>query len=330
MDADATMQRPVSERWPALPLEEWRETYATLHMLTQIVGKIRLARAPMVNHWWQVTLYVTTRGLTTSPIPYGGGSFQIDFDFLDHLLVLRTEAGERREIALASRPVAEYYREITGALQGLGIEAGIWPSPVEIEDPIPFPEDEAHSTYDPEHAQRCWRVLAQADRVLSEFRSGFVGKCSPVHFFWGSFDLAVTRFSGRRAPPHPGGVPHLADWVTREAYSRECSSAGFWPGGGAIPEPAFYAYAYPEPEGFKDYPIRPEQAYYSDEMREFILPYDAVRAADDPERMLLDFLRSTYAAAADLAHWDRKELEQDYPAPGEPIEPERAGRFPVK
>ncbi|HEV2150544.1 MAG TPA: DUF5996 family protein [Longimicrobiaceae bacterium] len=319
---------PAGESWPALPLEAWSETYATLHMWTQVVGKVRLARAPMVNHWWQVPLYVTVRGLTTSPIPDGGRTFQIDLDFLDHQLHLQTSDGQERRIALRSRPVAAFYREVMDALGALGVEVEIWTGPVEIEDPIPFDEDREHATYDPEHAQRFWRVLVAADRVMTEFRSRFVGKCSPVHFFWGSFDLAVTRFSGRRAPPHPGGIPNLADWVTREAYSRECSSCGFWPGSGPVKAPAFYAYAYPAPEGFAKHPVRPPQAFYSEEMQEFILLYEDVRQADDPERMLLDFFQSTYDATAELGRWDREELEEDYPAPGSHPGAGRAAAFP--
>lgn len=315
-----------AEAWPPLPLEEWRDTYATLHMWTQIVGKVRLARAPMINHWWQVPLYVSARGLMTSAIPNGDHAFQMDFDFIDHQLLIQTDRGDERRIALRSRPVSEFYREVMDALRALGSDVRIWPHPVEIEDPIPFEEDDQHATYDPEHAQRFWRVLAQAERVLTRFRSRFVGKCSPVHFFWGSFDLAVTRFSGRRAPPHPGGIPHLPDWVTREAYSRECSSCGFWPGGGAVKEPAFYSYAYPEPGGFEEFPVRPREAFYSQEMREFILPYEHVRQADQPERMLLEFLQSTYDAAAERGEWNRGELEDDDPGPGDP---RRAGSEPA-
>jgi hypothetical protein len=313
-DTDPT-HASIPESWPALPLDLWADTHATLHMWTQVVGKIRLARAPMLNHWWQTPLYVSTRGLTTSPMPDGRRTFQIDFDFLDHRLDLLTSTGERWRVALYSRSVADFYGEVMSALRALGIEVRIWTRPVEIEDPIPFEQDEQHATYEPEHANRFWRMLVQADRVLNEFRSGFVGKCSPVHFFWGSFDMAVTRFSGRRAPPHPGGIPSLADWVTREAYSRECSSCGFWPGSGPVKEAAFYAYAYPEPDGFKDYPVRPEQAFYSQEMSEFVLLYDDVRTAAEPERMLLDFCQSTYEAAAERGGWDRRDLEQDYPRP---------------
>ncbi|HET8655151.1 MAG TPA: DUF5996 family protein [Longimicrobiaceae bacterium] len=315
--------------WPALPLDAWRDSYATLHMMTQVVGKVRLERAPMVNHWWQVPLYLTARGLSTSAIPHGARSFQIDFDFIDHELRIEVDDGGHRSIALRSRPLSEFYRDTMDALADLGVPVTIWPRPVEVEDIIPFDRDRGHATYDPEPVHRCWQVLAQADRVMTVFRSGFVGKCSPVHFFWGSFDLAVTRFSGRRAPEHPGGVPNLADRVTREAYSRECSSCGFWPGSGAVQEPAFYSYAYPEPEGYRDHPILPGQARYDDEMREFILPYEAVRQASDPDRMLLDFFQSTYEAAAVAGEWNRGELEQDYPAPGRPVPPEPAPTFPV-
>ncbi|MGB7931094.1 MAG: DUF5996 family protein [Gammaproteobacteria bacterium] len=298
-----------NETWPPLPLEAWQDTCTTLHMWTQIVGKVRLARAPMLNHWWQVPLYLTTRGLTTSPIAYGDASFEISFDFLDHQLRVQTSGGAIRTLALAPRSVADFYREFMAVLHALGLEVKIRTLPVEVQDPIPFDEDVTHHTYVPEHAQRFWRVLTQADRVLQVFRGGFLGKSSPVHFFWGSFDLAVTRFSGRAAPPHPGGVPHLADWVTRLAYSHEVSSCGFWPGGGPVQEPVFYAYAYPEPKGFKHQSVRPASAYYSGELREFILPYEAVRQAGNPDSMLLEFAQSTYEAAADLGGWDRHALE---------------------
>ena len=314
--------------WPALPVAEWRDTYATLHMWTQVVGKVRLARAPMLNHWWQVPLYVTSRGLTTSAMPDGPRTFQIDFDFIDHSLRLETSSGDTRTLALTSRSVADFYRETMDALRALGIQVSIWTRPVEIENPIPFEQDHQHATYEPEQAHRFWRALAQAARVLEASRTGFVGKCSPVHFFWGSFDLAVTRFSGRRAPPHPGGIPNLADWVTRESYSRECSSCGWWPGSGAIEEPAFYAYAYPEPEGYATHPVLPPEAFYHPEMREFILRWDDVRRAAEPERMVLDFARSTYAAAAERGRWDRAELESDDPRPGHAAPPGDAPTFP--
>src|SRR3970040_1653195 len=269
--------------WPALTLGEWQDTCRTLPKWTQIVGKVRLARAPMLNHWWQVPLYVTARGLTTSPIPYGAVSFEISFDFLDHQLRIQTSDGAVRALALAPRSVADFYREFMAALRALGLEVKIWTMPVEVLDPIPFDQDQKHHSYVPEQAQRFWRVLKQADRVLLQFRCGFLGKCSPVHLFWGSFDRAVTRFSGRTAPPHPGGIPHMADWVTRLAYSHAASSCGFWPRGCPGPEPVFYAYAYPEPEGFRNYPVLPQAAYYSNDMREFLLPYEAVRRGAKPD-----------------------------------------------
>jgi hypothetical protein len=278
------------------------------------VGKVRLACAPMVNHWWQVPLYVTARGLSTSAMPHGKRTFQVDFDFLDHALRVAVSDGGQRSIDLRARPVAQFYAEVMDTLRALGVPVRIWPQPVEIAGAIRFDQDVQHTAYEPEHAHRWWRVLRQADRTLAEFRSGFVGKCSPVHFFWGSFDLAVTRFSGRRAPEHPGGAPNLGDWVMREAYSRECSSCGFWPGSGAVPEPAFYAYTYPEPAGYRDQLVRPGEAYYSDAMREHILPYEAVRRSPDPDRMLNEFFRSTYEAGADLGRWNRIELEHDVPA----------------
>ena len=302
--------RSVSADWPALPLEEWKETYATLHRWSQIVGKVRLARTPWINHSWHVTLYVTARGLTTSPIPWGTKSFQIEFDFIDHQLPIRTSDGDVRSVTLRPRSVADFYRDLMAQLRALDIEVAIYPRPNELEDAIPFAEDEAHSAYDPNAARRYWRVLVQAERVFTLFRARFLGKCSPVHLFWGSFDLAVTRFSGRPAPLHPGGVPHLPDWVAREAYSHEVSSAGFWPGGGAIPYPAFYSYAYPEPEGFPEAIVRPSGAAYSAALREFVVPYDVVRTADRPDEALLEFLESTYRAAADLGGWNRSALER--------------------
>jgi Family of unknown function (DUF5996) len=305
-----------AELWPALPYEAWKDTCATLHLWTQIVGKIRLARTPWVNHSWHVTLYVTTRGLTTSPIPYEGRAFQIDFDFIDHALVIQTSEGEERRLALEPRSVAEFHDQLLGALADLGIGVRVHGRPNEVADPIPFREDRQHAAYDPEYAERFWRVLLQADRVFKEFRTRFLGKVSPVHFFWGSFDHAVTRFSGRTAPPHPGGVPNLPDAVTREAYSHEVSSAGFWPGGGAIDYPAFYSYAYPVPAGFAAMPVRPEAAFFHEQLGEFILPYDAVRTARAPDTMLLEFLQTTYAAAADAAKWDRAALEYGPDGPG--------------
>jgi hypothetical protein len=300
-----------SDAWPALPLDEWKDTYATLHRWSQIVGKIRLTRMPWINHSWHVTLYVTACGLTTSIIPYGTKSFQIDFDFMDHQLLIRTSDGDVRTIALRPRSVADFYRELMEQLRRLGVEVAIYPRPNELEDATPFDDDHAHASYDRDAAQRCWRVLFQAERVFTAFRARFLGKCSPVHFFWGAFDLAVTRFSGRAAPPHAGGVPHLPDWVVREAYSHEVSSAGFWPGGGAISYPAFYSYAYPEPAGFREAPVRPSGATYSSELREFLLPYDEVRKAGSADEVLLEFLESTYQAAADLGRWDRKALERE-------------------
>jgi hypothetical protein len=292
-----------------LPLAAWQDTYATLHLWTQVIGKIRLALAPKLNHWWQSTLYVTPRGLTTASIPCGTRNFQISFDFLDHQLQIDTSDGIAKRIALSPRSVADFYQMVLTTLSNIGIEVRIWTMPQEVSEPIPFDQDYQHAAYDPEYAQRFWRILVQVDRVMTLFRSQFIGKSSPVHFFWGSFDLAVTRFSGRRAPEHPGGVPNMADWVTREAYSHEVSSCGFWPGGGSIVEPVFYAYAYPMPEGFRDYPIQPTEAFYSSEMQEFILPYEAVRQTDDPDAMLLAFFQSTYEAAANLGHWDRVALE---------------------
>jgi hypothetical protein len=313
VEASAVRSAETVETWPALPLEEWEDTRATLHMWTQIVGKVRLARAPMINHWWQVPLYVTPRGLTTSAIPDGSGAFSIDFDFIDHRLLLKTNAGEQREVALYSRSVADFYGEVMAQLRSLGSDVKIWTHPVEIEDAIPFEHDEQHATYDPAQANRFWAALVQSERVLTRFRSGFTGKCSPVHFFWGSFDMAVTRFSGRGAPPHPGGIPNVADWVTRESYNRECSSCGFWPGTAAAGEAIFYAYAYPEPPGFGAWPLRPDAATYNGTLREFVLPYQAVRTAPDPDAMLLEFCQSSYDAAADLGGWNRAELERHRP-----------------
>ncbi|HSC35242.1 MAG TPA: DUF5996 family protein [Thermodesulfobacteriota bacterium] len=299
------------EAWPGLSLEEWKDTYGTLHMWTQVIGKIRFAQTPWVNHSWHVTLYVTSRGLTTSPIPYGEKTFEIDFDFIEHRLVIETSGGDVRSIELRSRSVADFYAEVMSTLRGLGIDIRIHTLPNEVRDPIPFEKDVEHKSYDPEYANRFWRILVQTDRVFKEFRARFIGKCSPVHFFWGSFDMAVTRFSGRTAPPHPGGVPHLPDVVAREAYSHEVSSCGFWPGGGPVPYPVFYSYAYPAPNGFKDAPVKPSGAFYSGDLGEFLLPYDEVRNAEKPDAVLLDFLQSTYEAAANLAKWDRPALERD-------------------
>jgi len=298
------------EAWPQLDLESWRDTYATLHMWTQIVGKIRLAQSPWINHSWHVTLYVTSRGLTTSPIPYHDLAFEIEFDFLRHQLAIQTSDGRVGSFPLEPQSVATFYRRLMDEMEKLGIDVRIHKKPNEIPDPIPFDQDESHRAYDPDYANRFWRVLVQSDRILKEFRARFIGKSSPVHLFWGAPDLAVTRFSGRRAPEHPGGIPNLPDWVTREAYSHEVSSCGFWPGGGAIPYPAFYSYAYPEPVGFPQAKVQPAGASYNADLREFILPYDVVRKSESPDQTLLDFLQSTYEAAADLADWDRKSLER--------------------
>jgi hypothetical protein len=306
-----------NQEWPALSFNEWQETMATLHMWMQIVGKIRLSCAPWTNHSWHVTLYLTARGLTTSPMPYDSRTFEIVFDFLDHELRINTSGGVRRSLKLQQRSVADFYRDLTSTLQGIEIPIQINVLPNEIQNPIPFDRDEEHHSYDAEYANRFWRVLVQADRVFKEFRSRFCGKCSPVHFFWGSFDLAVTRFSGCPAPPHPGGIPHLPDAITREAYSHEVVSHGFWPGsiGGPIEEPAFYAYAAPEPAGFKTALVGPPTAAYIQALGEFILPYASVRAASSPERELTSFLESTYERAADLADWPRADLERGKPVP---------------
>jgi hypothetical protein len=302
--------------WPELPTAAWRETYATLHLWTQIVGKIRLARAPWLNHSWHVALYVTARGLTTSPIPDAIRTFQIDFDFIDHLVRISTSDGAMRQFALAGQSVASFYAAIMADLAELGIHIAIDEMPNELPEPIRFSRDHEHACYDPDAVQRFFQILVNADRVFRQFRTGFLGKASPVHFFWGSFDLAVTRFSGRRAPRHPGGVPHLPDDVACEAYSHEESSAGFWPGSGAIDYPAFYSYSYPEPAGFRTARVRPDAAFFSEVLGEFILPYDAVRTAAQPEQALLEFLQSTYEAAANAAKWDRDALECALGQPG--------------
>ncbi|MCW5773254.1 MAG: hypothetical protein KIT16_16560 [Rhodospirillaceae bacterium] len=310
------------ETWPALPLAGWRDTCETLQLWTQIVGKIRLATTPWLNHAWHVTLYVSPRGLTTSPMPAGERQFEINFDFLDQVLAIAASDGQRRTVPLVPQTVADFHGRVMEALAALGIEVTIDRMPNELAAPIRFDLDRTHAAYDGEAARRFWRVLLQADRVMKQFRTGFLGKSSPVHFFWGSFDLAVTRFSGRRAPLHPGGIPHLADAVTREAYSHEVSSAGFWPGGGAIDYPAFYSYAYPAPAGFAAAAVQPRQAFFSEALGEFVLPYDAVRTAGDPDAALLAFLESTYLAAADLGGWDRAALEC---APGTPGVPRPVG-----
>lgn len=298
-----------STLWPALPLPEWKDTYETLHRWMQIVGKIRLTLSPPMNHWWNTTLYVTPSGLTTSSMTYKGQYLQIDFDFTEHTLLIRTTKGSPKTIVLEPRSVADFYHEVMRNLESLGMPITIWTTPVEVQDRTPFEKDEKHAAYDPEYAQRVWRIMAEANRVLTEFRGRFIGKVSPVHFFWGAFDLAVTRFSGRRAPPHPG-APNMARFVAVEAYSHEVSSCGFWPGGGPVNEPAFYAYAYPEPQGFKDYPIQPQEAFYHKEMGEFLLPYDVVRNAKSPDDVLMTFLQTSYEAAATCAKWDRHSLER--------------------
>jgi hypothetical protein len=299
--------------WVPLPLAEWSDTRDTLHMWMQIVGKTRLALAPMVNHWWQVPLYVSARGLTTSWMPHGTAGFSVEFDFIDHDLEIQCDDGRTWTMALAPRSVADFYEAYTAGLRSLGIDVRIWPVPVEIADGIPFANDETHASYDSAAAHNFWRALSQASRVLEMFRGRFIGKASPVHFFWGSFDLACTRFNGARAPQHPGGVPGLADWVTREAYSHACISAGWWPGaiGSPIEEPVFYAYSYPEPAGCPTAKIQPAAGYYHDVMHEWVLPYEAVRTAADPDAAALDFFQSTYDAAATLGTWDRAALERD-------------------
>jgi len=311
----------MTERWPELPYAAWKDASATLHLWMQVIGKIKLARMPWLNHSWQVALYVSARGLTTGPMPDGARQFQIDVDFIDHVLWLRTSDGHVRQIVLRSNSstgmtVAQFYAAVMSALRELGIAVTINPMPCEIPDAVRFDEDTAHASYDADAANRFWRVLLASNDVFTQFRSAFLGKVSPAHFFWGSFDLAVTRFSGRRAPPHPGGIPHLPDAVAREAYSHEVSSAGFWPGGGPIDYAAFYSYAYPAPPGFADARVAPGEAFFSKELGEFILPYDAVRKAARPERALMEFLQSTYTAAAELAKWDRDALECAMGEPG--------------
>src|SRR5436309_835956 len=299
--------------WPSLPFAEWKETAATLHMMTQIVGKIRLTQTPWTNHSWHVTLYLTARGLTTSPVPHGLSTFEISFYFIDHQLRIDASDGRRRAIELRPRPVADFYRAVMKTLAELELPVTINTTPNEIQDAIPFERDETHRSYDRDYANRFWRVLAQVDRVFKNFRSRFCGKCSPVHFFWGSFDLAVTRFSGRSAPPHPGGVPHLPDAIAREAYSQEVSSLGFWPGGGPVPMPIFYSYAYPAPPGFAEAAVRPEAARFDAQLKEFTLRYEDVRTAPSPDAALLDFAHSTYYAASTLGKWDRAALVEVKP-----------------
>ena len=295
----------MSNSWPALPLEEWKDTCATLHMWTQIVGKIRLAQTPLVNHWWNVPLYVSARGLTTTAMPYGDIFFEMEFDFIDHKLEITCSHGQSTSVALQPKSVATFYRETMDALRQLGINVHIWRMPVEIPDPVPFDEDEQHASYDPEYANRFWQVLRASEKVMQKFRAGFIGKCSPVHFFWGSFDLAVTRFSGRPAPPRPE-----ADAITREAYSHEVISHGWWPGQGPLGKAAFYSYTAPAPEGLADAKVQPQQAHYDSTMGLFLLLYEDVRNASDPEATLTQFLESTYEAEANLAKWDRAALER--------------------
>ena len=302
------------QAWPALPLEAWSGTHATLHLWTQILGKIRLAQTPWVNHSWHVTLYVTARGLTTSPIPLGGRSIELELDLVAHELSVLCSDGRATRLPLRAEPVASFYARVMEALRDLGATVKIVKRPNELPDPVvPFDQDQAPREYDPEYANRYWRVLVQADRLFKRFRAGFIGKCSPVHFFWGAPDLAVTRFSGRTAPPHPGGVPNLPDRVTREAYSHEVSSCGFWAGGGPVPHPVFYSYAYPEPPGFAEAAVAPAGAAWNADLREFLLPYDVVRASASPDDTVLAFLQSTYEAAATLAKWDRAALERQGP-----------------
>jgi Family of unknown function (DUF5996) len=293
------------ESWPALSLDAWEDTRDTLHMWTQIVGKVRLALTPLLNHWWEVPLYISARGLTTSAIPYHQGVFDVEFDFIDHNLVIRTSEGSTKTFPLKAQSVADFYKDFMAALKSLGIEVSIWHMPVEVPNPIAFDQDTKHASYDPEYVTRFWRILVLVDSIFREFRSGFIGKSSPVHFFWGSFDLAVTRFSGRRAPPREG-----ADPVTQEAYSHEVISAGFWPGGGDIKGAAFYAYAAPEPNGYAQAAVRPSKAFYHPQLKEFLLMYDDVRRDSSPRTALLEFLQSTYEAAANLAKWNRAELER--------------------
>jgi hypothetical protein len=299
----------IVPHWPTLPFDEWKDTCATLHLWTQIVGKVRLACAPMVNHYWQVPLYVTSRGLTTSAMPHGRRSFQIDFDFIDHRLVIQASDGAAEIIPLEPRSVAEFYREVMGRLRRLQLDCRIWTMPVEIPEPIPFENDHMHRSYDAQAAQRFWHVLVLADQLFTAFRARFIGKVSPVHFFWGSFDLAVTRFSGRRAPPHPG-APNLALRVAQESYSHEVSSCGFWPGNGGYGRAAFYSYAYPAPDGFARAKVRPSAAFFDAGLGEFILPYDSARNSSSPDESILDFLQTSYEAAANLANWDRRALER--------------------
>ena len=290
---------------PALPFDSWKDTLATVHMWTQVVGKVRLKLCPLVNHWWNVPFYLTARGLTSSAMPAPSGTVEVRFDFIEHKVFIEISDARSITIPLRAMSVAEFYGKFMAALSELGVAVRIWTTPCEVPNPIPFEQDHAHASYDPEAVHKFWRILVWVDQILKEFRTGFLGKVSPVHFFWGSFDLAVTRFSGKFAPPRPG-----ADSITREAYSHEVSSAGFWPGGGDIKGPTFYSYAAPEPPGFAEQPVRPPAAFYHPQLKEFLLDYEDVRTSGSPEAMLMEFLQSTYEAAADLGHWDRKALER--------------------
>ncbi len=307
--------RSRSSDWPKLPHDSWADTLVTLHLWTQIAGKVRLEQTPWTNHSWHVPLYITARGLTTSLIPFAGSALELEFDFRNHQLHLLATNGLPRTLKLEPRSVADFYTEFMTTVTDMGFGVSIHTTPSEIADAIPFEDDQTHKHYDSDAAHTFWQALVQIDRVFKEFRAGFIGKCSPVHFFWGSFDLAVTRFSGREAPPHPGGVPNFPDWAAREAYSHEVSSAGFWPGNADAPTPIFYSYAYPAPDGFAEATVAPESASWSKELGEFVLPYDAVRESDSPDDTLLTFLQSTYKAAADKGNWDRAALERQLPPP---------------
>ena len=319
MSGPAVVSR-IEEPWPELPWRDWTPTISTVHMWTQIVGKVRMALAPPLNHWWHVTLYVTGRGLTTAPIPYGPRHFQVDFDFVEHRLEVRDSIGGSFDMALEPMSVARFYRRFMDGLRTLGIDVRIWPRPVEVADAIPFEIDESHASYDARQVEAFWRGLTQADRVMKAFQTGFVGKASPVHFFWGSFDLAASRYSGRPAPLHPGGAPNCPTWVMEEAYSREEHSIGWWPSSDG-PGPSFYSYVYPEPEGFKSALIRPADAYIDAGLGEFVLPYDAVRRAADPDAAVQAFFQSTYEAGADLGGWQRSSLEPAVPPVRPPERP---------
>jgi hypothetical protein len=296
--------------WPAIPFNDWKDSAETLHMWTQIIGKVRLAQSPWLNHSWHVTLYLTPRGMTTGTIPHGHQTFSIEFDFIDHQLLIRASNGGGVDLPLRSQDTADFYAAVLGSLEELGLPVTINTMPNEVEEPIAFPEDRTHKTYDAAAVNRFWRVLCQVDRVFSAFRAEFQGKSSPSHFFWGSFDLAVTRFSGRTAPDHPGGLPNMPLWVAQEAYSQEVSSAGFWPGSAQFPEPIFYSYAYPTPSGFSEQPVAPAEASWSSDLGEFVLPYEAVRTADDSDRALTAFLQTTFDAAAKTADWDLEPIKR--------------------